>query len=674
MSDIIINSDFNSYENSTILFGEKPDEFSKKIIELLIILVVNHIPNKKINKEIIDNIFKNIETKLNKSITHMNGGNPSSSISNFILFSLLFLNIFSNASNIVTIDSMLPKSNPSYTNPDIAPPITMRNHFGRFCAYISMLNSINSDKHSAYLDFYQKEMFKNNFEGMFTPYNIKNKIENNVGLDIYNGDIKISENLIKNTKAIIIKTDISNTATVHEYIKSNILQQIIPTSSNEDDIFLSFLAIPGHAETLMVRKKGNDYFYGIMETDNIGELYSNQMTYPTFGPSKSLFIVEDGFFSSKEMIEFTNSFYHNIIKINKNPIKYVTEMINGEDGKGNSEFVFELDERPTISKYGIVPVYNSDSVTSSKFSKLVKMYEEFVSNKKSFLPVSYKTSSQNDLPPTYFEELTVEQLITNLNQINNYDSGQIKLIPAIVIYQVYDELKSLFPNLNTAQKSVFITKFGEHRKYLRETEQSGGNDCDSSSELMGGRTLIQILKIWNNENVNNDTNNYDIIIRKIGAYFDDISFVEDENYIIEKTNINKDDQNEYISNFLNLFCINDKTNTNTNSKIIKDINDLFTNKTNTKKLLDDSFLNITPINITYGDITELPILKKDNFTNILIFIFMFSSFIITFLNFKGGSTVKRRKISKRKNKKTQQKKSKRKNKKIFRKTFKKNTK
>ena len=105
----------------------------------------------------------------------------------------------------------------------------------------------------------------------------------------------------------------------------------------DGQIYMSFIGIPGHAETLIIRKHNEKTYYGILETNLISLIDFLSAVSESPQPSltnvtiPSLYTVTPGFFTQEELTSMRTEIYSNIVNEIDNPVEHVAENIVGVD-------------------------------------------------------------------------------------------------------------------------------------------------------------------------------------------------------------------------------------------------------------------------------------------------------------------------------------------------------
>lgn len=115
-------------------------------------------------------------------------------------------------------------------------------------------------------------------------------------------------------------------STIMKYVKDTIKEIMDGVFSQpgyiEGQISMSLIGIPGHAETLLLRKHNGNTYYGILGTNTINwiDLFSaiGEKTFP------SLYTVQPGFFTPEELNSMKSDLYSNIIRETDTPIEDVS--------------------------------------------------------------------------------------------------------------------------------------------------------------------------------------------------------------------------------------------------------------------------------------------------------------------------------------------------------------
>ena len=186
---------------------------------------------------------------------------------------------------------------------------------------------------------------------------------------------------------------------------------------NIGDIALSFIGVPGHAETLMSRTKIVDgrekIFWGILESDAIGQISVCQSGNKIFCETpQPLFVTTVDFFDEDEKVKLTTNGWAGIILEEVDPILHLLNSLRVFD---NPDFI-EKRQLIVIEQ----PIENEDIQIQSGFSHwLIPCTNHdniinFVSNIHEFrttaMSLEEPTSDYKDAPPQTPEQLNAQYL------------------------------------------------------------------------------------------------------------------------------------------------------------------------------------------------------------------------------------------------------------------------
>ena len=346
---LIINflEKFNKY-TSNLENNEDNNEFHTMIFILSYITSNNLIDTATLNKYLNGNqiyeVFKKKRTVLNElsekyKDKKQEGGGFFGTLLKFVAVLSIFNTVVESHVNVE------PQALTNKTrivelfenNPELIHAIQLINPDGR-CALIQALIANPPEEADGIIKEFTEYFIKKEGFG-WSP-----KIINPQQTEFEDGNIYIergfTEDFGNKEYVSIYGFDLS---TIMKYVKDTIKEIMDDVFSQpgyvDGQISMSLIGVPGHAETLLLRKHNGNTYYGILETNVIGyiDFFSRKE-----GSSSPFYTVQPGFFTQEEL-ESMSTLYSSIVTETDNPIENVIENL----GSGKALMLAIQLEMPT---------------------------------------------------------------------------------------------------------------------------------------------------------------------------------------------------------------------------------------------------------------------------------------------------------------------------------------
>ena len=163
----------------------------------------------------------------------------------------------------------------------------------------------------------------------------------------------------------------------------------------EGQISMSAIGIPGHAETLLVRKHNGNTYYGILETNIIA--YIGAFATKAYH-SVPLYTVQPGFFTQEELESMKSNLYDNIVTETDTPIEDVSKQIptNG-DGLPTIQLEMPTKQNPAQAHIPALVIPHTTGERLIELGKLMApIIEEAQAQAEAAIAISRKKQEDDD--------------------------------------------------------------------------------------------------------------------------------------------------------------------------------------------------------------------------------------------------------------------------------------